>query len=96
MPGKTCAMDAALLNSGMSSNAVCVGSIVAPFGRQTVKGFSDLMSLLQGALVEIKWHVHPEYTMAVLCFLRSIGVRQSSNAVLLFKVVAPSHHLLLA
>jgi hypothetical protein len=36
-------MDEALLNSGMSMDAVCVDSIVAPFGRRTFKGLSDLV-----------------------------------------------------
>jgi hypothetical protein len=58
-PGKTFAMDAALLNSGMSMDAVCVDSIVAPFGRRTVKGLSDLILFLQGALIKRKGPVHP-------------------------------------
>jgi hypothetical protein len=36
-------MDAALINSGMSMDTVCVDSIVAPFGRRTIKGLSDLI-----------------------------------------------------
>jgi hypothetical protein len=89
-------MDAALLNSGIYMDAVCVDSIVAPFGRQTVKGLSDLILLLQGALIKRKWPVHPESTMAVSCCLRSGGIQQYLNSVLLFKGVAPSHHSLLA
>jgi hypothetical protein len=89
-------MDAALLNYGMYMDALCVDSIVAPFGRRTVKGLSDLILCLQGALIKRKFPVHPESTMAISCFLRSGGVRQSSNGVLLFKVYAPSHHSLLS
>jgi hypothetical protein len=65
MPGKTCTMDAALLNSGMSMDAVSVDSIVAPFGRQTVKGLPDSILFYQGALIKRKWPVHPESPMAV-------------------------------
>jgi hypothetical protein len=48
IPGKTCAMDEALLNSGMSMDSVCIDSIVAPFGRRTVKGLSDLILFFTG------------------------------------------------
>jgi hypothetical protein len=95
MPGKEGAMDAALLNSGMSMDIVCVDSIVAPLMRRTVKGLSDLILFLQGALIKRKWPVHPESTMAVSCCLRSNWVRQSQNSLLLFKAAAPSHHSLL-
>jgi hypothetical protein len=96
MPGGKIAMDAALLNYGMSMDDVGVDSIVASFGRWTVKGFSGLILFLQGALINRKWPVHPKSTMDVSCFLRSGGVQHSSNGVLLFKVAAPSHHSLLA
>jgi hypothetical protein len=46
MPGKKCEMDAALLNSGMSMDTMCIDSIVEPFGRRTVKGLSDLIFLV--------------------------------------------------
>jgi hypothetical protein len=36
-------MDTALLTYGMSMDDVCVDSIVAMFGRRTVKGLSDLI-----------------------------------------------------
>jgi hypothetical protein len=74
MPGETFAMDAALLNSGMYMVDVCIDSIVAPFGRQTVKGLSDLILFLQGALIKRKWPVHAESTMDVSCCLTSVGV----------------------
>jgi hypothetical protein len=96
IPGKTCAMDAALLNYVMSMDAVRVDSIVAPFGRRTVKRFSDLILFLQGTLINRKWPVHPKSTIDVSCCLISGGVQKSSNGVLLFKVSAPSHHSLLA
>jgi hypothetical protein len=32
-------MDADLLNSGMSKDAVCVESMVSPFGKLNLKGF---------------------------------------------------------
>jgi hypothetical protein len=89
-------MDAALLNYGMSMDAVCIDSIVVPFGRRTVKGLSDLILCLQGALIKRKWPVHPDSTMDVSCCLRSGMVRESSKSLLLFKVAAPSHHSLLA
>jgi hypothetical protein len=47
-------MDAALLNYFMYVYVVCIDSIVVPFGRQTVKGSSDLMFVLQGALIKSK------------------------------------------
>jgi hypothetical protein len=55
-------MNAALLNYGMYMDDVCVDSIVALFGRRTVKGLSDLILCLQGALIKSKWPVHPEST----------------------------------
>jgi hypothetical protein len=75
VPEKICAMDAALLNVGMYKYAVYVDSIVAPFGRQIVKVFLDLILFKQGALINRKWPVHPESTMDVSCGLRSGGVR---------------------
>jgi hypothetical protein len=39
IPGKTCAMDATLFNSGMFNASVRVDSIVAPLGSRTVSGF---------------------------------------------------------
>jgi hypothetical protein len=95
IPGKTCAMDAALIYSGMYMDAKCVDSIVVQFGRRIVKGSSDLSLFLQGALIKRKWPVHPEPTMAVSCCLRSGGVCHSSNSLILFKVAAPSQHSLL-
>jgi hypothetical protein len=70
--------------------------MVAPLGRRTVKGVRDLTLFKHGALTERKWPVHPESTIAVSCCLRRGGVRQTSNFELLFKVVAPEHHSLLA
>jgi hypothetical protein len=49
-----------------------------------------------GALTNRKWPVHPESTIAVSCGLRRGGVRHTSNVELLFKVVAPEYHSLLA
>jgi hypothetical protein len=88
-------MYAALLNYGMHMDAVCIDSIVAPFGRRTVKGLSDLILFLQGALIKMKWPVHTDSTMDVSCCLRSGGVQYFSNILLLFKVDAPSHHSLI-
>jgi hypothetical protein len=70
--------------------------MVAPLGRRTVKGVRYLTLLKHGALTKRKWPVHQESTIAVSCGLRRGGVRQTSNAELLFKVVAPEHHSLLA
>jgi hypothetical protein len=70
--------------------------MVAPLGRRTVKGVQDLIMFKHGALTKRKLPVHPESTIAVSCCLRRGGVRQTSNVVLLFKVVAPEYHPLLA
>jgi hypothetical protein len=69
---------------------------VAPLGRRTDKGARDLTLFKHGALTKRKWPVHPESTIAVSCCLRRGGVRQTSSVELLFKVVAPEHHSLLA
>jgi hypothetical protein len=39
IPGKICAMDAALFNSGMFNSAVWADSVVAPFGSHAVNRF---------------------------------------------------------
>jgi hypothetical protein len=70
--------------------------MVAPLGRRTVKGVRDLTLFKHGALTKIKCPVHPESTIAVSCCLRMGGVIQTSNLELLFKVVSPEHHSLLA
>jgi hypothetical protein len=70
--------------------------MVAPLGRCTVKGVRDLNLFKHGALTKRKWPVHPESTIAVSCCLTRGGVRQTSNVELLFKVVAPEYHSLLA
>jgi hypothetical protein len=70
--------------------------MVALLGRRTIKGVRDLTLLKHGALTKIKWPVHPESTIDVSCCLRRGGARQTSNFKLLFKVVAPAHHSLLA
>jgi hypothetical protein len=69
---------------------------VALLGMHTVKGFQDLTLFKHGALTKRKWPVHPESTIAVSCCLSRVGVRQTSNVELLFEVVAPEHHSLLA
>jgi hypothetical protein len=70
--------------------------MVAPLGRRTVKEVRDLTLFKHGALTKINWPVHPDSTISVSCCLRRGGVRQTSNVELLFKVVAPEHHSLLA
>jgi hypothetical protein len=70
--------------------------VVAPLGRRTVKGVQDLTLFKHGALNKRRWLVHTYSTIAVSCCLRRGGVRQTSNVVLLFKVVAPEHHSLVA
>jgi hypothetical protein len=70
--------------------------MVAPLGRRTVKGFRDMTLFKHGAVTKRKWPVQLESTIDVWCCSRRGGVRQTSNVVLLFKVVAPTHHLLLA
>jgi hypothetical protein len=70
--------------------------MVSPFGRRTVKGVRDLTLFRHGALTKRKWPVHPDSTMAVSCCLRRGEVRKTSDVELLFKVVAPEHHSLLA
>jgi hypothetical protein len=70
--------------------------MVAPLGRRTVKGVRDLTLSKHVALTKRKVSVHPESTIAVSGGLRMGGVRQNSNVELLFKVVAPEYHSLLA
>jgi hypothetical protein len=70
--------------------------MVAPLGRRTAKGVRDLTLFKHGAFTKRKWPVHPESTIAVLCGLIRGGVLQTSNVELLFKVVAPEYHSLLA
>jgi hypothetical protein len=70
--------------------------MVAPFGRRTVKGFRDSTLFKHGAVTKREWPVQLESTIAVSCFSRRGGFRQTSNVVLLFKVAAPTHHSLLA
>jgi hypothetical protein len=69
---------------------------VAPLGRRTVKGVRDLTLLKHGVLTKRKWLVNPESTIAVSCGLRMGGIKQTSKVELLFKVVAPEYHSLLA
>jgi hypothetical protein len=49
-----------------------------------------------GALTKTKCPVNPESTISISCGLRRVGVRQTSNVELVFKVVAPEYHSLLA
>jgi hypothetical protein len=70
--------------------------MVEPLGRRTIKGFQDLTLFKHGALTNIKWPVHLESTIDVSCCLRRGGARHTSKVELLFKVVAPEHHSLLA
>jgi hypothetical protein len=70
--------------------------MVAPLGRRTIKGVGDLTLFKNGALTKRKWPVHPDSTIAVSCGLRRRGVLQTSNVELLFKVVTPEYHSLLA
>jgi hypothetical protein len=70
--------------------------MVVPLGRRTVKGVRDLTLFKHGALTKRKWPMHSESTIAVACCLRRGGVIQISKVELLFKVVAPKHHSLLA
>jgi hypothetical protein len=96
IPGKTFDLDAAAFNLGMSNSEVCEDSMVVPFGRRTVKGVRDLILFKHGAFTKRKWPMHPESTIAVSCCSRRGGVRHNSKVDLLFKVVAPEHHSLLA
>jgi hypothetical protein len=70
--------------------------MVAPLGRCTVKGVQYLTLFKHGELTKRKWPVHTESIIAVSCGLRRGGFRQTSNVELLFKVVAPEYHSLLA
>jgi hypothetical protein len=70
--------------------------MVALLGRRTLKGVRDLTLFRHGALTKRKWPVHTESTIAVSCCLRRGGVQHTSNVELLFKVVAPEYHSLLA
>ena len=74
MAGKMCATEAALLNSGISKKAVCVESIVFPFGNLTLKGLTHCFLSKHGAFVNKKCPVQPESTRAVSLFTRRGGV----------------------
>jgi hypothetical protein len=76
MVEKMCAAEAALLNSGMSKKAVCVDSIVCPFGNLTINGFLATFLFNNGAFVNKKCPVQPESTTAVSLLLSRGGVRQ--------------------
>ena len=95
MAGKMCATEAALLNSGISKKAVCVESIVCPFGNLTLKGFTHCFLFKHGEVFNKKCPVQPESTRAVSLFTRRGGVRQSSIFSLLFLDVAPKSQSLL-
>jgi hypothetical protein len=49
MDEEMCTTESALLNSGMSKRAVCVESIVCPFGNLTVKGLLASFLFKHGA-----------------------------------------------
>jgi hypothetical protein len=66
IPGKACAMDADLLSSGISKDAVCVEYMVSPFGKQTLKGFWNLTLCWQGSLAHKKCPVHALCTLLLL------------------------------
>jgi hypothetical protein len=70
--------------------------MVALLGRRNVKGVPDLALFKHGALHKRKWPVHPESTIDVSCCLSRGGVQQTSKVELLFKVVTPEQHSLLA
>jgi hypothetical protein len=89
-------MDSVAFNSGMFNSAVGGDSIVAPLGSHTANGLLDLTLLEHVALTNRKWPVHPEFIFAVSCGLSSGGGRHSSIIDLLFKLVAPEHHSVLA
>jgi hypothetical protein len=95
MAGKMCAAEAALLNFGMSKKAVCVNSIVCPFGNMTVNVFLVTFLFKHGAFDNKKFPVQPESTRAFSLFSSRSGVRQSSNVSLLFLDVAPKSQSLL-
>ena len=57
MAEKMCAIEAVLLNSGMSKKVVCVESIVCPFGNLTLNGFTHCFFLKHGEFVNIKFPV---------------------------------------
>jgi hypothetical protein len=59
MAGKVCAAEAALLNYGMSKKAVCVDSIVCPFGNLIFNGLLAILLSEHGAFVNKKFPVQP-------------------------------------
>jgi hypothetical protein len=96
MAEKMCAAEAALLNSGMSKKAVCVDSIVCPFGNLNANGLLFIFVFKLGAFDNKKCPVQPESRRAVSLFLRRGGVlHQSSNVLLLFLDIAPKSQPLL-
>jgi hypothetical protein len=84
-----------LLNSGMSTKAVCVDSIVCPFGNMTVNEFLVTFLFKLCAFDNKKFPVQPKSTRAVSLFLRRGGIRQSSIFSLLSLDVAPQSQPLL-
>jgi hypothetical protein len=95
MAEKMCSAEAALHNYGMSKKAVCVDSIVCPFGNMTVNGLLVTFLFKHGAFDNKKCPVQPESTRDVSLLLCRGGVRQSSNVSLLFLDVAPKSQSLL-
>jgi hypothetical protein len=95
MAGKMCATEAALLNSGMSKRAVCVESIVCPFGNLAVKGLLATFLFKHGIFFNKKCSVHLESTRAVSLLLSRGAVQQSSNFSLFFLAVAPKSQSML-
>jgi hypothetical protein len=66
MAGKTCASEAASLIYGMSNEAVWVEFIVASFGNLTLNGLIYLVLLRQGELINKKFPLQNDSTIAVL------------------------------
>jgi hypothetical protein len=87
--------EAALLNSGMSKKALCVDSIVCPFGNLTVNELLVNFLFKRGAFDTKKCPVQPKSTRAISSFLSMGGVRQSPNVSLLYLVLAPKSQSLL-
>jgi hypothetical protein len=79
----------------MSKKAVCVDSIVCPFGNMTVNGFIVTFLFKHGSFYKKKCPVHPKSTKAVSLFLSRGGVRQPSNVFLLSLDIAPKSKALL-
>jgi hypothetical protein len=98
MSGKTCAKEAASLNSDMSKDNVWVESKVSPLGNLTLNGFCDLILLWHGALINMEiwcilnllWPFHDVQEVVTVFILFAISYKCCPYT-LFFVCLAPTH-----